>query len=132
MRRVDGETDAGIGEVDDRVDALLIHPSPRDRHADVGLVLVIRENDLDLEAARLLGEILRRELSANQRPLADLIGERPEKSLKHADLDRVARNLRRRVHGQTSQRCDGERGAQKRAASTLHAWAILRFCPSAQ
>ena len=47
-QRVDGEPDAGIGEIDDRVDALLIHPSPGNRDADVGLVLMIGENDLDL------------------------------------------------------------------------------------
>ncbi len=105
---VDGETDAGIGEVDDRVDALLIHPSPGNRDADVGFVLMIGENNLDLEAARLLGEILGCELSANQRPLADLIGERTGEVAQHANLDRVARNLRRRVRGQTRQRRDGE------------------------
>ena len=63
---IDGEADAGIGEVDDRVDALFIHPTPRNRDADVGLVLMIGENDLHLEAARLLGEVLGRELSADE------------------------------------------------------------------
>ena len=107
---VDGETDAGIGEVDDRVDALLIHPSPCDRDADVGLVLMIGENDLDLEAARLLGEVLGRELSADQRPLADLIGERTGEVAQDADLDRVARNLRRRIGGKAGEPRDGEQG----------------------
>ncbi len=108
QQRVDGEADAGIGEIDDRIDALGIHPSPRDRDADVGLVLMIGVNDLDLETARLLGEILGRQLSPNQRPLADLIGERAGEVAQDADPDRVARNLRRRVRGQTSQRRDGE------------------------
>jgi hypothetical protein len=74
---------------------------------------MICENDLDREVARLLGEILGRELSANQRPLADLIGERAGKVAQNADLDRVARNLSQRVRGLTCKRCDGERGAQK-------------------
>ena len=112
-KRVDGETDAGIGEVDDRINALRIHPSPRNRDSDVGLVLMICENDLDLEAARLLGEVLGRELSANQRPLADLVGKRSGKVAQDADLDRVARNLRQRLSRQTSKRCNGERSAQK-------------------
>ena len=75
---------------------------------------MVGENDLDLEAARLLGEVLGRELSANQRPLADLIGERTGKVAQDADLDRIARNLRRRLGGQSSQRCEGKRGAQGR------------------
>ena len=110
---VDGEPDARVGEIDDRVDALHIHPSPCNRHADIGLVLMVGENDLDLEAARLLGEILGRELSAKERPLADLIGERTGEVAQNADLDRVARNLRRRIRGQASQRSDGERDALK-------------------
>ncbi len=108
---VDGETDAGIGEVDDRVDAILIHPSPRNRDPDVGLVLMIGGDDLDLEAAGLLGEVLGRQLSADQRPLADLIGERTGEVAQDPDLDRVARDLRRRVHAQAGQRGGGERGA---------------------
>ena len=70
-----------------------IHPSPCDRHADIGLVLMIGENDLHLEAARLLGEIFSRELSPEERPFADLIGKRTGEVAQHADLDRVARNL---------------------------------------
>ena len=122
---VDGETDAGIGEVDDRVDALLIHPSPRNRDSDIGLVLMVCENDLDLEAARLLGEVLGRELSANQRPLADLIGERTGEVAQHADLDRVARNLRRSVRGQAGQPRDGERGGQEQPREPCRQKAIL-------
>jgi len=52
-------------------------------------------NDLHLEAARLLAEILGRELSADERPLADLIGERAGEVAQDADLDRIARNLGR-------------------------------------
>ena len=107
---VDGEADAGVGEIDDRVDALLVHPTPRNRDADVGLVLMIGENDLDLEAPRLLGEVLGRELSADERSLADLIGERTGEVTEHADLDRIARNLGRCMWDQASQRRAGQRG----------------------
>ena len=105
---VDGETDAGIGEVDDGVDALLVDPPARDRDADVGLVLMIGGNDFDAEAARLFGEILGRQLRADQRALADLVGERTGEVAEHADLDLAAGNLRNR-----GRRRAGKRRAEK-------------------
>ena len=111
---VDGETDAGIGEVDDRVDALLVHPSPRDRDPDVGLILMIGGNDFDAQAASLLGEVLRRQLSADQRALANLVGERTGEVAQYADLDLVAGNLRIRGCGEAGQRRGGQRGAKER------------------
>jgi hypothetical protein len=110
---VDGEADAGIREVDDGVDALLIHPAPSNPDPDVRLVLVVGENDFDLEPARFSSEILRRKLSANQRSLAGLIGERTGEVAEHADLDGIARNLRRRARGQASSRYDGEGSAHE-------------------
>ena len=46
---VDRETDGRGRHIDDGIDAVLIEPLPRDRGADIGLVLVIGRNDLDVE-----------------------------------------------------------------------------------
>ena len=63
----DRERDRRIGQVDDHVDAVDVEPAARDRRADIGLVLVVGGEDLDL-ALRLLGEILDRDLRRDHRP----------------------------------------------------------------
>ena len=50
---------------------------------------MVGENDLDLEAAAFFNEVLSRQLSADHRPLADLVGEWTGEVAQHADLDRV-------------------------------------------
>ena len=101
MRVLTARPTPGIGEIDDRVDAFLVHPSSRDRDTDVGLVLMVGGNDLDAEAAGLLGEVFRGQLSADEGPFANLVGERTGEVAQDADLDLVARNLRKAGSGET-------------------------------
>ena len=68
---VDRERDAGVRHVDDDVDLLDVDPLPRDVGADVGLVLVIGGDHVDLPAlggkAGILDRHLRRERRARRR-----------------------------------------------------------------
>ena len=54
---------------------------------------MVGENDLDLEIAGLLGEILRRHPGPDERTLSDLIGERTGEIAEHPDLDCPVRNF---------------------------------------
>src|SRR5436190_11845516 len=94
-------------QVDDGHDLFLINPAPRDRRADVRLVLVVGEDDLGLETFRFPGEILRRHLGSDERALAGLIGKRTGKVAQYPDLDLVVRNLRR---GDTAEGHEGRKG----------------------
>jgi hypothetical protein len=46
----DGERHRGGGDVEHRVDAVAVVPLPGDGGADIGLVLVVGGDDLDLHA----------------------------------------------------------------------------------
>ena len=86
---------------------------------------MVGENDLDLEAAPLFSEVLSRQLRADHRPLADLVGEWTGEVAQHANFYRVARNLRRGIRGQACQPRDGEPGAEERLREPCKQWAIL-------
>ena len=55
-----GEPHGRIGKVEDDVDGVALDPLPRDVGADVGLVLVVGENDFDRPAQHLAAVILDR------------------------------------------------------------------------
>ena len=107
---VDGKRDAGIGHVDDDVDLVDVEPLPRDRGADVGLVLMIARDDVDLPALGGEAGILDRHLGRQRRAgtaeigiEAGLIGER-------ADLDGLVLRERRTGGDRRQRRAEQERG----------------------
>ena len=54
------QRDGGIGDVEDRLDVLRIEPFAGDVEADVDLVLVVGDDDVDLFAEHRAAEILDR------------------------------------------------------------------------
>ena len=84
---VDRERDAGIRHVDDDVDVVDVEPLPRDVGADVGLVLVVGADDLDLHAVRGRIEILDRHFGGGDRTGAADVGIKARHVGEHADLD---------------------------------------------
>ena len=80
--------------VHDRVDALGVDPPARDLRADVGLVLVVGGDDLDLEALVLGREVLDRHLRGDHRARAAQVGVEARLVVQHPDLDHAARDLR--------------------------------------
>jgi hypothetical protein len=89
-----GEGDRGDGNVDDRVDVFHVVPARRDRRADIGLVLVIGEDDLDRLAQHGAAEILRGHARGDHRSLSGQISVDARLVVEHSDLDGVAGGLR--------------------------------------
>ena len=96
QQRIDGETDGRIRHVDDGVDPVDVEPFARDRGADVGLVLVIGIDDLDLDALAAAVEILRRHARGFHRTHAVGVLEDAGDVVEHADPHHVVGNLRPR------------------------------------
>ena len=86
------------GEVGDHVDALGIIPATSDARSEIGLVLVIGADQLDLLAEHAAAEILNRHFRGFDRPLAAKVGVDPGLIVQNADLDALRR--RRRAHEQ--------------------------------
>jgi hypothetical protein len=86
----------GIGYVDNGVHAFHVDPAPRDRGADIRLVLVVGVDDLDRLARGLAAEIL--DCHARRFDRAFARGRRQDAGLisQHAQLDDAARNFRLR------------------------------------
>ncbi len=89
----------------------------RDAGADVGLVLVVGGDDLDLVAALLDAGILDRQLGRHHRTGAGQVGIEARHVGQHADLDQVVRNLRLRRAERQGRR---DRHAQHRAFECIH------------
>ena len=79
----------GIRKVEDGIDAFVLVPSPRDRHAHVCLVLMVGRYDLDLLAGGLAAVIFNRHLRGDDR--ADtLVGRKHARLIvEHADPDAI-------------------------------------------
>ena len=84
---VDRERHRGGRHVDDDVDAVLVIPLARDGGADVGLVLVVGRDDLDLQALVGRLEILDRHARGDHRALAGDVGIEAGAVVHHADLE---------------------------------------------
>ena len=69
-----GEADAGTGEVDKHIDLLDVDPLLGDVGADIGLVLMVRRNQIDLPALRQQSGILDRHLRGDRRARAADVG----------------------------------------------------------
>ena len=81
--------DAGAGEIDEHVDLLDVDPLLADVDADVGLVLVIRRDQVDLPALGQQPEILDRHLRGDRRAGAADIGVEAGLVAEASDLDRL-------------------------------------------
>ena len=88
---VNRECDRRGRHVEDRIHAILIVPLPGDAGADIGLVLMVGCNDLDLDA--LLGglEVFDCHAGRNDRPLSGQIGVDAAPVVQDAELDRDLR-----------------------------------------
>ena len=111
-QRIDGKTDGRIRHVDDGVDAVDIEPFARDRRADVGLVLVIGIDDLDLDALAAAVEILRRHARGFHRAHAVGVLENAGDVVEHADADDVVGNFARAAFAPTSDKAPDNASAR--------------------
>ena len=91
---VDGDRDAGIGDIDDGVDLAVVEPAAHDLHADVGLHLVVGADDLDRLAEHGGAEFLDRHLGGLDRTGAAVIAPPARQIRQHADPHRVVGDLR--------------------------------------
>ena len=103
------ERDARGRHVGDHVDPVLVEPLAGDRGADVGLVLMVGADDLDLLAVHRAAEIGDRHLRRLDRARAAEIGIEAGHVGEHADLDRIAGDLRLSRRRQRKQRQPGRR-----------------------
>jgi hypothetical protein len=94
----------GIGHVDDGIDLVDVEPLPGDRGAEIGLMLVVGSDDLDLLAKHGGAEFLHRELRRDHRALAADIGGDAGHIGEHTDLDDIVADLgQRRQSGERHQ-----------------------------
>jgi len=112
--------------VDDQIDLLGIVPAPRDCCADVGLQLMIADDDADGFAEHRAAEVVDRHLRRSHRALAGRRRGRAVHVGQHADFHDVVGDLReccgRRQHG-GGERCKRRQESQKHyLSSQLPAW----------
>jgi len=91
---VDRERDRGRGHVGDGIDLIKVVPLPCNAQADVGLVLVIAADDLDLHTLGGGAEILDCLARHPDRGGARDVGVDARLIVEHANLDRPAAILR--------------------------------------
>ncbi|GCC47086.1 hypothetical protein chiPu_0031433, partial [Chiloscyllium punctatum] len=120
---VDGEPDGRVRHVGDRIDLLLTDPAPRDRGADVCLVLVVGRYDLDPEVRVQPHEILGRHLGRRHRPLTGIVRIRAGRVVEYADLQR-ARGVRRCRRG----RAGGQQRQRENAREIVHLFPPILCC----
>ena len=104
---VDGERHAGIRHVDDDVDLVDVEPLPRDRGADIRLVLVIARDDVDLPALRGEAGIFNGHLRGERRAGPAEVGIETGLIGQRADLDGLVLREGRASGG------DGQRRAEQ-------------------
>ena len=80
--------------VDDNIDPVIVVPLAGDRAADIGLVLVVGADDLDLLAVDRAAEIGDRHLGRFDRAGAADVGVETRHVVHDANLDEVSGNLR--------------------------------------
>ena len=115
--------DRGRREVGDHVDAFGVVPAARDVAGEIGLVLVIGGDQLDLLAEHAAAEILDRHFRRFDRPLAAIVGVDPGLIVQNADLDALRR--RRRAREQAA--CDERRRTPIESALPLPIMFSSRF-----
>ena len=87
-----GEPHGRIGNVEDDVDAVVLDPLPRDVGADVGLVLVVGEDDFDRPAQHLAAVILDRHARGVDRAHAGQIRVQSRLVVEDTELHRLLRD----------------------------------------
>jgi hypothetical protein len=87
-----GEPDGRIGNVEDDVDALVFNPLPGDVGADIGLVLVVGEDDFDRPAQHLAAVILDRHARGVDRAHAGQIRIQSGLVVEDTELHRLLRD----------------------------------------
>ena len=116
QQRRDRELQRGVGHVGEDVDALPVDPFAGDRRADIGLVLVVGRDDLDLHARAFgLQAVLDRHAGGGDRALAGDVGIDAGHVGQHADLDGAVRDLG--CGRQGAEQCGGK---SERRGQTLH------------
>ena len=93
----DGKRDRGIVEADGHVDVFGIEPAAGNRRADVGLVLMIGNGDLDRLAKYGAAGILDRHACGDRRAWASQVGIEARLIVEHADFDDVVGDLTARA-----------------------------------
>ncbi|MEY9387837.1 hypothetical protein ABIF93_006094 [Bradyrhizobium japonicum] len=91
----DSERDRGVGDVEDRVHAVILVPAPGDADPDVGLVLVIRRDDLDGPAGGLSAIVFDRHFCGDDRADTLIARERTGLVVQDADLHGILGKARR-------------------------------------
>ncbi len=94
---LDGKCHRGIVKADGHVDVFGIEPAAGNRRADIGLVLVVGDGDLDRLAEHRTAGILDRHACGNRRAWTAQVGIEARLVVKHADFDDVVRDLTARA-----------------------------------
>ena len=118
-----GQRHRGRAQSDDHVDAVLVVPAPRDRRADIGFVLVVGGDHLDLAAEHAAAEILDRHLHGGHARGAGDVGIGARHVVQDADFYGIAGELGLRRHGH---RQPGEAGDDEGCDFT-HGHGTLRY-----
>jgi hypothetical protein len=126
---VDGMGDRRCGAADDRVDAFLINPFQCLGDTDVGLVLIVGNDNLDRGSVDGAAEILDRHLDHQDLTGAAIVGIGAGLVGHHADADDIVRDVG------TRRRCNKGRGQHQHAGKASgfpqcsHGFLPLNFCP---
>ena len=83
---VDRQRHRGVRHVGHRIDVLLVEPAPHDGGADIGLLQVIGEHDLDLHAGDRAAHVLGRHLRGEHRAGPHVVHRHARHVGEHADL----------------------------------------------
>src|ERR1700733_6422942 len=108
---LESQSDRGIADVRNRIDAIDIKPFAYDRRTDIRLVLMVGEQQLDFDVGMLLLEIFSRQLGGNEGALSVGIRERAARVGDHPDLDNTVGYLAGTGRKcQRNEACEGETG----------------------
>jgi hypothetical protein len=94
---LDGKRHRGIVEADGHIDVFRIEPAAGDCRADVGLVLVVGDGDLDRLAEHRTAGILDRHARRNRRAGTAQVGIEARLIVEHTDFENVVGDLTARA-----------------------------------
>jgi len=118
--RVDRQRHGAGRHVEHRVHAVLVEPAPGDAGADVGLVLVVGREHLDLDLGVQLGELLRCLPDAGDGERAGVVAVVAGLVVQHPQADRCGLGEGRAGQPRERARQHGDGNAQRSAASDGH------------
>ncbi len=120
QQRVDAETDRGVRHVDHRIDLVDVDPLADDRGADVGLVLMVGVDDLDLDILAAAVEVLGGHTGRFHRPHAIGVLEDAGNIIENADANDGVRDLRMRRCPSGARHGECEAAVHKAAVQDFH------------